>query len=101
VSQPAKQLSLDVGGTDFERFHVENPRVYELFERFTLQVIKRGFKHYSADAICHRLRWETGIETRGDDRKINNNFVSAYARLFERDHPEYRGFFRKRTSRYD
>lgn len=101
MSRPAQQLSLDVGGTDFEKFHAENPSVYELFKRFAFQVIRRGFQHYSADAIVHRIRWETGVVTQGDDFKINNNWVSAYARMFEREYPEHQGFFRKRTSKYD
>jgi len=101
MSSPAKQLSLDIGGTDFERFHAENPRVFELFARFTMQVIRRGFKHYSADAIVHRIRWETGVETHGDTFKINDHWVCCYARLFEREYPEHQGFFRNRISKYD
>ena len=41
---------------DFFKFHSENPQVYELFSRFTRQVIDRGFEHYSADAVMHRVR---------------------------------------------
>lgn len=101
MSSPAKQLSLDVGGTDFERYHADNPQVYQLFKKFAWQVIGRGFKNYSARAIAHRIRWHTSIETQGDEFKINNNYTSAYARMFEREYPEHRGFFRKRQSRYD
>lgn len=101
MSSPAKQLSLDVGGTDFERFHAENPRVYELFKRFAFQVIRRGFQHYSADGIGHQIRWHTGIVTNGEEYKVNNNYISAYARMFEKEYPEHRGFFRKRSSKYD
>lgn len=101
MSQTAKQLSLDVGGTDFERFHAENPRVYELFKRFTFQAIRRGFQHYSADGIGHQIRWHTGVITKGEEWKVNNNYISAYARMFEREHTEYQGFFRKRISKYD
>ena len=49
----------------------------------------------------HRVRWETGIETKGDEYKVNNNYISAYARMFERVYPEHQGFFRKRSSKYD
>ena len=34
-----------------------------------------------------------------DGFKLNNNFTSRYARLIEREHPELRGFFRKRRLR--
>lgn len=88
--QPSK---LEQGFSDF---HTENPQVYELFKRFTFEVIRRGHQHYSADAVIHRIRWETGIKTTGDERKINNNHVARYARMFMEEHPEYRGFFRTR-----
>jgi len=95
------EIGQKIGKSDFENFHENNPRVYELFILFTSRVIGRGFKHYSADAIVHRIRWETGVETRGDEFKLNNNYISAYARMFERDFPQYQGFFRKRQSKYD
>jgi len=31
-----------------------------------------------------------------DGYKVNNNFTSDYARLFENDHPIYVGYFLKR-----
>jgi len=85
----------------FERFDADNPKVWELFVRFTKQLIARGFKHYSADAVLHRVRWETAVETTGDAFKVNNNFVSGYARKFEREYPEHAGFFRMRQSAFD
>lgn len=83
----------------FERFDADNPKVWELFVRFTKQLIVRGFKHYSADAVLHRVRWETAVETHGDVWKVNNNHTPYYARKFERAYPEHAGFFRKRELR--
>lgn len=80
----------------FERFHMKNPSVWALFERFTLQAIDAGREKYSSDAICHRIRWHTGVETRGEEVKINNNNTAYYARLFHVAHPEHDGFFRIR-----
>lgn len=85
----------------FAEFHRENPQVYVLFRHFTMQVIARGHKHYSADAVVHRIRWETSVKMQGEIHKINNNYVAFYSRLFERDHPQHAGFFRKRASQFD
>lgn len=81
---------------EFDKFHNENPRVYQLFERFTLEAISRGHGHYSADAIMHRVRWETSISTTDPEFKINNNHVAFYARMFMDNNPERVGFFETR-----
>ena len=86
---------------DFEVFHRDNPRVYEMFKQFTFRAINRGFKHLSADMVLHRIRWETYIETVDPDPggfKINNNYSAFYGRLFMREFPQYDGFFRTRES---
>ena len=83
---------------EFERFHANNPHVYELFKRFTAEAILAGMKHYSAAAVFHRIRWHTEVETRGDDVfKINQNHCPYYGRLFMKDHPTFEGFFRTRV----
>lgn len=83
---------------EFEKFHSENPEVYDLFERFTLMVIQRGFEHYGAMSIFQRIRWHTDVETNDESYKINNNHVPFYARLFMKNHPQHEGFFRTRKS---
>ncbi len=80
----------------FFRFHRENPHVYELFDRFTRQVIARGRTRYSSDAIFHRVRWETSIVTTGDVFKINDHHTAYYSRLWMRLNPEHKGLFRTR-----
>ena len=45
-------------------FHKQNPHVYDLFQSFTLDVIARGHKHYSAKAVFERIRWHTDVETK-------------------------------------
>ena len=81
----------------FSVFHTNNPKVYELFRKFTLEVINRGYEHYSADAIMHRVRWETNVVKCHRQFKINNNFVTFYARLFMAEFPQHEGFFETRT----
>lgn len=81
------------------RFHRENPRVWELFVRFTFEVIERGFSRYSAYAVFERIRWETD-EADYDGRstfKLNNNYRPYYARWFMARYPEHQGFFKLRV----
>ena len=82
----------------FERFHTENPHVYDLFKKYTHQAIRAGRDRFGAQSIIERIRWYTAIETKGDSFKINNNHARYYARLFMREHPVYEDFFRTRRA---
>ena len=86
------------------RFHHAHPEVFDLFVRFTMDRIHKGFKHYSVNAIFERIRWECD-SIGGNDQatfKLNNNYRAFYARRFMRMYPEHEGFFRtrKQTSVY-
>lgn len=80
----------------FRIYHAKNPHVYELFKKFAFAAAAEK-RQYSADAVLHRMRWYTDIETRGDIFKINNNYAAYYGRLFMIDFPQHAGFFRTRT----
>ena len=83
-------------------FHKENPHVYDLVERFTFDVIKRGFDNYSMNSVFERIRWHTDIETADEtDFKLSNNHRAYYARLFMHNHPRYEGFFKTKQLRRD
>jgi hypothetical protein len=71
----------------FKEFHAANPQIWELFERFALDVAARGMKTYGAAAITERVRWHVAIDARGADVKINNDFRAYYARMFNAKHP--------------
>jgi hypothetical protein len=81
-----------------KRYHIEHPKVWDLFCGFTFELINRGFKHGSAYAVFERIRWETdqadsdGVST----FKANNNYRPFYARRFMRVYTEHEGFFRLR-----
>ena len=79
-------------------FHAARPEIFHLFDKFTYQLIARGFKNYSVNAIFERIRWETDqADTEGRASfKLNNNHRSFYARRWMNKHPEHRGFFRLR-----
>ena len=84
-------------------FHYKHPMVWDLFCRFAFEMIRTGRKNYSADAVMHRVRWETDqgrdFEQEGGF-KISNNHVAFYSRWFMACFPQHEGFFRtaKQTS---
>jgi len=77
----------------FNEFNRNNPKIYELFQRFTLEAINKGHTKLSAWLIANRIRWETMIVTTGEDYKISNDFIALYSRKFMKDYPQYDGFF--------
>ena len=77
-------------------FHHDNPTIYELFKRFTFEVIERGHNQYSSKAIFERIRWHTDIETNGEEFNMSNNYTPYDARFFMYEHPQYEEFFRTR-----
>jgi len=83
--------------TAFDRFHRENPRVYELFCEYTQLVINAGRKRFSAYAVFNRLRWHYAFESTDMTFKLNNNLQPHYARLWLKDHTEHAGLFSLRT----
>jgi len=87
----------------FLEYHNNNPKVYELFKRFTTEVREAGWMQYSARAVIHRIRWHTDITIRHsplDDEKfkICNNHSPFYARMYMEEHPEYPEMFRLRQA---
>lgn len=85
----------------FETFDSENPKVWELFEKYAKQLIDKGVNHWSADNILHKIRFETRLETNDPNYKINNNYSAFYARKFARIYPKHKDFFEFRKSKAD
>lgn len=85
----------------FERWDRLNPKIYGLFRKFALEAMDAGYKKYSARTIIHRIRWHIEIETRGDKFKINDHWSPYYARKFDKDFPQHKGFFRQRKAEAD
>ena len=79
-------------------FDAAHPEVWRMFVKLTLDRIDKGFAHYSADAIFHRIRWEMAlpIYELGKEFKLNDNYTAFYARAFMRMYPKHDGFFRTR-----
>lgn len=77
----------------FEEWLKLNPDFYPLFDKFTRQLILSGVKKSSAWLVCNRIRWESMIQTVGNEYKISNDFIALLARKFLSENPEHPKFF--------
>ncbi len=57
------------------KYHKEHPEIYELFCRFTFDIINRGFSNYGSQSVFERIRWHTDRpDVDGKTTfKVNNN----------------------------
>ena len=82
---------------EFEKFHKNNPEVWQLFKKYTFQLINAGRANYSARAVFARIRWHKDIETQDSTGlKLNDHHSPYYSRMFHACYPEYDGFYRNR-----
>jgi len=80
---------------NFEKYHNENPQIYNEFKSLAKVLISRNYKRIGAKQIFEYIRFQTMIG--GNDRfKINNSYSSDYVRLFEQEHPYWNNYFEKR-----
>jgi hypothetical protein len=80
---------------NFEIYDKEHPDIWEMFKKFSLQVAQKR-PYFSAKCVFHRVRWETAIGSSGDF-KINDGWISHYARKFVKEFPNYHSLFEFRT----
>lgn len=83
----------------FAEYHAANPRMYELFDRYAKQLILAGANKISFKLIGNRIRWEVYVNTEertlfnmdGDLKrfKLNDAYISRYARLWAEGNPKY------------
>ncbi len=85
----------------FEQYHSDNPQVYELFRKYAVMALDRGFTRFSAKAIFERLRWHYSVETSGDEFKLNNNYTAYYARKLMAEDSRFKDFFELRKHKGD
>jgi hypothetical protein len=86
----------------FERFHAENPMVYDQLERLAFKLKVRGVERWGIKALWEVLRYELAIATNSQvgEFKLNNNLTAHYARLLmERNPEDLAGFFETRERR--
>lgn len=70
--------------------------VCDLFERIALEIKGNGYRHYSARAILHRIRWHYHMDKHEVGFKANNNWTAPMARWVMRKRPELHSFFETR-----
>ena len=73
----------------WKAWNQDNPHVWSLFQKFTWDGVNKGRKKFSAWLVINRIRWETSIETTGEDFKIPNEFIALYARLWLKKYPNH------------
>lgn len=85
---------------NFEKHHAANQHIYKAFVRFALYAARRR-DHYSAKMVMYRVRWDTDVEENHPNRefKVDDGWISHYARMFMEDYPEHDGFFETRVRR--
>lgn len=85
----------------FEAFHEDNPEVFRAFVKYARQAKKKGCKRIGARVIIERIRWDHEVQLWDTaPPKINDNYISRYARKLMADYPnEFPGFFELRRLR--
>jgi hypothetical protein len=112
----AEQLELDILGRGpvveptyargaswaekFEQFHATNPHVARALEALAGQWLAFHAK-VSVKALFERLRWEYGIQTRGEAMRLNTSVTAYYARLLIERRPEWVDAIDTRQSQAD
>lgn len=74
----------------FERFHADNPEVYDMLVRLARHARRRRpGRRIGIRMLWERMRWQFNIETDrpSGDYKLNDHYTSRYARLMmQREH---------------
>lgn len=86
----------------FFAFRNENPHVERELVRLAREwQHARPGEQVGISMLWERMRWEIAVHTTGDSWRLNNDWRAFYARLLERDYPEFRGLFETRRSAAD
>jgi hypothetical protein len=96
------QLSLCLEETAFDRFHSDNPKVYETLVRLAREWVNRFGSHKLGIATLYETaRWQITLATNDAEFRLNNNWRSYYARLIMAQEPDLAGLFDLRASKAD
>lgn len=83
----------------FNKFNMENPHIFQAFEKQVLKAIHNGKKKISAKMIINWIRWHEFLDSTDENFKINDAYQAYYARHFIEKYPEYNGIFELRKLR--
>lgn len=100
TDNPQLAMSFDEDlAAKFERFHADNPKVYELLVSLAHNWVQNtGRKKVGVGALFERARWEIAIRTNDPDFKLNNTYRAFYARLIMKREEDLAGIFDLRRS---
>lgn len=87
----------------FEKFHADNPAVYEALVFLAREYLARtGDRKLGTRALWERLRWQLAVTTEREDRfKLNDHLIPFYTRLIMKQEPDLAGVFDVRSSEAD
>lgn len=92
--EPLERVSVEA----FERYHADNPGIYNKLVEFARQAVSRGATHIGIGMLFERVRWYSTVEAQGDPFKLNNSYRAFYARKMMAEHKDLAGLFELRTS---
>lgn len=80
----------------FQAFHENNPDVYRELVSITRQAKMAGLK-IGMKAVGEQFRWRRAVDTHDQSvYKLNNDYLSRYARSIMQQEPDLAGFFETR-----
>ena len=86
--------------TRFKQFHKDNPGVYNRFVKTAFELIDKcielDINYLSSDLVGHVMRVDSWRKIEGEDFKVNNSYISYFARMFN---DEYGNFFVTRETK--
>lgn len=94
--------SYETNAEKFEKFHVDNPHVYDALCRLAREwVTGTGRRKCGIGSLVEVVRWQIAMRTNDPHFKINNTFNAFYARLLMANEPDLAGIFELRASEAD
>jgi hypothetical protein len=81
----------------FNKYHEENPHIWEEIQQRTKEQIGRARARGSMRDLFGHLRWYSGLRTTGDRWKLNNSYCSFYTRMWNNKYPGFADFYELRS----
>lgn len=96
--EPPRDRQLEV---EFQRFHHDNPWVYDELVKLARQARQRGLQKIGIGLLWEVMRWNRMMRTDVPEGefKLNNNHRSRYARAVMDNNPDLDGIFDTRELR--
>ena len=83
----------------FEKFHYANPHIYIRLVSMANQAKRAGRRKIGMQMLFEVMRWNSIVQTEGDEFKLNNNYCAHYARKIMAENPHLDGIFEVREQR--